>query len=663
MVITTFKNRKSSLGEKLDLTWEELVDRLKTPVITLETLDEYQEMTNEQRTDIKDVGGYVCGEFIDNRRAKANIINRYVLAVDADSATDHDIEDYEAMYEYKYFVHTTHTSTPESPRYRWLFPLSRPVTSAEYRLLIAEVKTWVGADTIDETTDQPERLMFWPSVCVDVDYFYGEGGTSLLNPDDFITRVDDIPVREESSAPILVTDDVIPEGKRNETVFAFAADLRRQGLDKEVILPILELYNDAYCSPPLPQTELRNITRSVCLYTKGDKIPFYARDISHDFSDLGEYKKKESEEDLYKWERLSDILRKDIKPPEFLIQDLVSMGIGALTAPPKFGKSWLCMDMAICVATGTPFLGKKTTKCEVAYLALEDAEYRIQDRSFKVGGTSGAEARLARLESVDGVWVCRNAPRMTDGKLPAWLKQNIIEHPYVRFIIIDTLQMIRGESKRNEGVYGYDYRELSEIKKFADTYNLSILVVHHTKKGIDDSDFLSNMSGSNGISGVMDYAMCLSRKRRKDNTTLLDVTGRDTQPQSYIIQFNGLTYRWENLGEEKEVNESGADLAYVNDPLVKTVKYQLDKIEEAAFRNEDEDPPDEISWIVTGSELLDAIKKDYFRTDYTETNIGKRVNDIREKLVAKDGIYYEHIRVRRDGKQPWVHSFKRKVLA
>ena len=188
MVITSFQNRKSSVGTRIETTWSELTARLKEARVTSETLDEYMEMTNEQKTEVKDVGGYVAGEFLGNKRSKANLVSRYVLAVDADNATDHDIEDYESMYDYTFFVHTTHTSTPENPRYRWLFPLSRPVNSSEYRQLVAEAKLWVGSDTIDETTDQPERLMFWPSVCLDVDYEWHEGGTCLLNPDDFVTE-------------------------------------------------------------------------------------------------------------------------------------------------------------------------------------------------------------------------------------------------------------------------------------------------------------------------------------------------------------------------------------------------------------------------------------------------------------------------------------------
>ena len=430
MVITTFQNRKSSLGTKLETTWAEFKDRLKTAEITDETLDEYQGMSNEQRTDVKDCGGYVAGEFINNRRSKNNLVNRYILAVDADSATPHDVEDYEAMYDYEYFCHTTHTSTPESPRYRWLFPLSRPVTSSEYRLLVAEVKTWVGAETIDESTDQPERLMFWPSVCLDADYYYWEGGTSLLNPDDFIKGVVELPTKTETSTPVISVSDTIPEGQRNAALFSFAALLRSHGLDKILIRNFLTAYNDAYCEVPLPDSELDTIAWSVCKYNKGEKIPFTARDAKLDFSDIGEFKKPARK---YHLERMSDILKEDIPAPKFLIKDILPMGLGALTAPPKFGKSWMCLDIAVSVATGTDFLGFPTTKSEVIYLALEDGKFRLKDRTIKVGGEP------VRLEDLDGLYVSREAPTMTHGSLLEWLQEEVLDKPKVKLIIIDTL--------------------------------------------------------------------------------------------------------------------------------------------------------------------------------------------------------------------------------
>ena len=125
LTITVFPNRKTPKGKEQNLTWEELVDRLSGPVVTAESLDEYKAMTNEERTEIKDVGGYVGGAFVDAKRSKNGLKFRSLLVIDADHATGHDVEDFELFYDTVFFCHTTHSSTPENPRLRWILPSCR----------------------------------------------------------------------------------------------------------------------------------------------------------------------------------------------------------------------------------------------------------------------------------------------------------------------------------------------------------------------------------------------------------------------------------------------------------------------------------------------------------------------------------------------------------
>lgn len=54
-----------------------------------------------------------------------------------------------------------------------------------------------------------------------------------------------------------------------------------------------------------------------------------------------------------------------------LIQGLMGDGLGFLCAAPKNGKSWLAMDIGICVATGTPLWGHQVRKGAVLHLPLE----------------------------------------------------------------------------------------------------------------------------------------------------------------------------------------------------------------------------------------------------------------------------------------------------
>lgn len=642
IVITEFQNRKKSLGKIVHTTWEDLVERLKDPVITEESIDEYAAMTNEEKTETKDVGGYVAGEFDGGKRSKDTLKSRYILTIDADDATINDVDDFSAMEDYVYFVHTTHTSTADNPRLRWLFPLSRPVTSEEYRLLVGIAKSWVGADTIDETTDQPERLMFWPSVSFDADYQFWSGGSTVLDPDTILDEIDpeDVPVKSSTKSKTVSSvsdfddmDGIIPEGSRNGAVFRYAAKLREAGLDKDILLQSVELFNDRYCYPPLPSSEVKTAVESVCKYKKGDKVPFQFMDSNGDFGDLGEAVKKEIK--ILGSQCIEDLWAEDLGEQEFLVDGLIPTGVGGIIAPPKFGKSWLCLDLCIAVATGTPFLGFNTTQQEVLYLALEDGKKRLNRRSKIVA----AEDRkiLQRKLHYD-----LKAPTLDNGLLNM-LDDTLKTFPKIKLIVIDTLQKIRGEMRRGESVYQYDYREISDIHNFAIDRDLSIVLVHHTKKGIDDSDPLANASGSNGIIGSLDFSLNLIKRKRSDSTTKMAIIGRDTEEDTYVLQFDKPACRWINLGKEQEVMDDATDGAYDSDPLVKTIKYNLNKLANAI--PEDDLFTEEVVWEVTAKELLEDIEQLCGESEYNSSiGIGRKLSRIANALKTKDGVEYEYDR-------------------
>src|ERR1700690_2738347 len=70
----------------------------------------------------------------------------------------------------------------------------------------------------------------------------------------------------------------------------------------------------------------------------------------------------------------------DLPAPRFACADLIVEGLSFLAGAPKLGKSWLALQLAIAVALGEEWLGKKCDRGEVLYLALEDSRRRLQTR-------------------------------------------------------------------------------------------------------------------------------------------------------------------------------------------------------------------------------------------------------------------------------------------
>ena len=649
LTITTFQNRKNPRGEERVLSWEELKDILRSPEITNELITEYFSFTNEKRTEIKDVGGYVGGTFKDHRRAKDRLISRGVLCIDADDASLDDVDCYSMLYNTVFCCHTTHSHTDEKPRLRWVFPLARPVTGAEYKYLANMVAEWVGADSIDETTDQPERLMFWPSVALDGAWHFWEGGAEILDPDQYLDGVELEPpqaVKERPEARESEEGLTIPEGQRNKTVFEFAATLRGKGLDRAGIRSMIEDYSDRYCDPPLADDELNTIAWSVCSRYKPGEAVTSLRDAWDDFNDLGEWKEKEKKVSSIVSEDYVALQQRHVEPPKYVVDGLFANGLNIIASPPKFGKSWMMMDLALSVASGTDFLGMSVEQTGVIYMALEDGDSRLKSRSEKVAG--GREIQSGYLSFV------QNAPSLGDDLLKQ-LDELIRSKPQrVGLVIIDTLQKIRGVAGKTEGVYGYDYRELGRLKNFFDDHHICGVLVHHLNKGGDDSDFVSRLNGSTGVSGAADTIITLTRGKRGDQETKMSITGRDVTERTLVIQMDWSNYRWICLGDERDVEKDHDIYAFQTDPLVKTILWHLDEAEELA-----PDDAEQVTWACTSAQLLAAVEALYGPQDVGgATAMGMKVKKLVDQLATQAGVSYEYVKHtnRRE------HVFTREIL-
>lgn len=86
LVIATGQSRKSKLWKNTKMSWEDLIERLKTTTRTSETQGEYANMPKSQQDDIKDVGGFVGGKVKNGKRQSGSIENRILLTLDADFA-------------------------------------------------------------------------------------------------------------------------------------------------------------------------------------------------------------------------------------------------------------------------------------------------------------------------------------------------------------------------------------------------------------------------------------------------------------------------------------------------------------------------------------------------------------------------------------------------
>ena len=202
-----------------------------------------------------------------------------------------------------------------------------------------------------------------------------------------------------------------------------------------------------------------------------------------------------------------------------------------LAGGPKVGKSILALHLAVGVAIGGCVLGKiNVLKGQVLYLALEDTQRRIQDR---INSGDFADEDNIDLSALD---IVTEIPRQNIGGT-LYIEWWLSTHKNARLVIIDTLQMFRKLLTGKGSMYSEDYEAISSIKKIADTYGVAILVIHHLKKGME-GDWLSEISGSQGISGAADTIFSLKRERNSTLATL-HRTGRDVEEKDFIMKLDG----------------------------------------------------------------------------------------------------------------------------
>ena len=185
------RSRRETEWKNQSWSWSRLLKRLTQPTQTAETLAEYDKMSKDDQDKIKDVGGFVGGSLRDGRRRADTVLSRKLITLDADFAPPELTDDLTIQMNCAYAVYSTHKHTPAKPRFRLLIPLDRPVTPDEYEAIARKLADDIGIDYFDDTTYQPARLMYWPSVAQDGDYVFTYEDQPWLQADAVLAKYPD----------------------------------------------------------------------------------------------------------------------------------------------------------------------------------------------------------------------------------------------------------------------------------------------------------------------------------------------------------------------------------------------------------------------------------------------------------------------------------------
>ncbi len=177
------------------------------------------------------------------------------------------------------------------------------------------------------------------------------------------------------------------------------------------------------------------------------------------------------------------------KPP-LLIAGLLHKGCKmVLGGTSKSNKSWSLLDMAMSVASGSPWWGMETTQCPVVYVNFELQTWVLQDRlrslladrpELRAGG------RHLALWNLRG----KNADMTL---LRPLLEAHLMKHPF-GLIILDPAYKVLGN--RDENANGEIADLMNEFENLCQASGAAVVVAHHFAKG--DSTAKSAMDRMSG---------------------------------------------------------------------------------------------------------------------------------------------------------------------
>lgn len=179
------------------------------------------------------------------------------------------------------------------------------------------------------------------------------------------------------------------------------------------------------------------------------------------------------------------------EPVRWMVAELWGEGeVGFISGHPKSYKSWLAIDLAISVATGTKFLGSFFSKRHnVLLIQEEDPKPIMQERLAMVGAAKGLIGWEMNEDDTFNVWyglpdnlfiISNQGFTINEDwldQLEAWIITRDI-----KLVILDPLMMM-GEDVDEFKAFEVMTQILKPLKRLRARTQAAIVVVHHHTKG------------------------------------------------------------------------------------------------------------------------------------------------------------------------------------
>ena len=237
-----------------------------------------------------------------------------------------------------------------------------------------------------------------------------------------------------------------------------------------------------------------------------------------------------------------------IQPPRHIIEGMLHEGMLLFGGKVKRGKSWLMLDLALSVATGTPVWGHFAVPepQPVLYISLEDGRGRIKHR---------LDAIRPGFETNDYLQLLYDFPPLNKGGLEKL--QDYVESGRYRLIVVDVLAKIEPPSQRgSEKTYLEIYDMFAPLQDLNPQHPMCLAMITHLRKTASE-DIFDTIHGSVAYQGVQDSLWVLDRLT-EEKTGVIHTRPNDGPEQSLRVSF--VDGHWDFQGYDADIKYSQARL-------------------------------------------------------------------------------------------------------
>lgn len=231
----------------------------------------------------------------------------------------------------------------------------------------------------------------------------------------------------------------------------------------------------------------------------------------------------------------ADFVSQNQAPHKMLVEGIwPEHAIGFISASPKSYKTYMALDLAFAVATGTMFLGRFPAPSDrqrtVLFIQEESSRSAFRDRLTAVGSRFGGVPESIRL-------ITNKSVVLED---ESWVER--IEAALTRYkpdlVVLDPLASLTSGDENSSQEMG---RVVRLLRGWRDRHGCAICVVHHSGKGSEKGGSKRSgekMRGSSALHGASETALYLDRA--DDETPRITVKAEqkeDEPPKPFLCEF------------------------------------------------------------------------------------------------------------------------------